>query len=384
MKRETKLTILALWGFICTIKLALVYYQSNYNPYATSSFCSINHFVDCDFVATTTKSVFLGIPLSYWGMFLYGFILLLLNINKLSDIKGLTILKVFKNPISYISALGVISSVISIVLAITSLVIIRRICILCFITYIINFLITFVSNKFSWSTIKTDFKTSFQDFLEGVKTYTLPFTIAVIIASVFLTYATIEMPFASKRQSIKHFMKMKTNPYKAHGNILGNKDGNIVVEVYTDYVCPHCSMYNIMLHKLVKENKNIKVIHHNFPLDTECNPYIDEQMHKGACRMARYAIAAENQGKYWEMASALFETHPKTDADAIKLAQSLGLDINKFKSEIESEAVKNRLKTEIDDAISNQIDGTPTFVIRDKHYTGLKPYYELKRIVEGR
>lgn len=384
MKNKSILTILSILGFLSTIKLAIVYYQSNYNPYATSSFCSINSFVDCDFVATTTKAVFLGVPLSYWGMFLYLFILMLLNVEKLFCIKGLGLLKVFKNPSAYISVLGSISSIISIILACTSLFVIHKICILCFVTYILNFLITYFSTDFSKEGLKNVFITSYNDFVDGVKNYTMPFVLAVILASVFLTYSTLEMPFASKRQSIKHFLQMKTNPYKAKGNLLGNKDGKIVVEVYTDYVCPHCCMYNIMLHKLVKENKNVKVIHHNFPLDTECNIYIDEQMNKGACRMARYAISAENQGKYWEMASALFETRPKTDADAIKLAQSLGLDIEQFKSDISAKSTEERLKQEIDDAISNQIDGTPTFIIRGKHYTGVKPYYEFKRIVEGR
>ena len=381
MKQKTTLTILSLLGFICTIKLAIIYYQSNYNPYAVPSFCSINGFVDCDAVATTTKAVFLGIPLSYWGMFLYTFILMLLNVEKLSQIKGFGLLKVFKNPIPYIAMLGLISSIVSVWLAITSFFIIHKLCILCFVTYFINFLIMIAALN---DGVKSAFRQSVQDLVDGVKTYTVPFIIAVILAGMFLTYTTVAMPFASRRQSIKHYLLMKTNPYKIKGNILGNKNGKYKVEVYTDYVCPHCFMYNIMLHKAAKDNKNVYVEHHNFPLDTECNPYIDEQMHKGACRMARYAIAAENQGKYWEMASALFETHPKDDKAAIKLAKSLEIDIDKFKADIASETTANRLKTEIDDAIANQIDGTPTLVVNGKHFTGVKPYYEFKRIIEGR
>lgn len=379
-QRKT-LTILSILGLICTIKLALIYFQSNYNPYSTPSFCAINDFVDCDSVATTTKSVFLGIPLAYWGMFLYSFILMLLNVEKLSCKKGLGLLKVFKNPSSYISALGIISVILSVWLAITSFFIIHKLCLLCFVTYFINFGIMIVATKEGF---KKSLKVSFVDFIDGVKNYTLPFIVAVILAGLFLSYTTFAMPFASRRLSIKHFMTMKTNPYKAKGNLLGNKNGKIRLDVYTDFVCPHCFFYNIMMHKLVKDNKNIYVVHHNFPLDTECNPYIDEQMHKGACRMAKYGIAGENQGKYWEMASALFETQPKDDDEAIKLAKSLNLDINKFKSDIHSEMTAKRLRTEIDSAIANEIDGTPTFVVNGEHYTGVKPYYEFKRIVEGK
>ena len=100
--------------------------------------------------------------------------------------------------------------------------------------------------------------------------------------------------------------------------------------------------------------------------------------------MAKYGIAGENQGKYWEMASALFETQPKNDDEAIKIAKSLNLDINKFKSDIHSEMTAKRLRTEIDSAIANEIDGTPTFVVNGEHFTGVKPYYEFKRIVEGK
>lgn len=381
LSQRTKLTILSILGLICTIKLAVIYYQSNYNPYSTPSFCAINDFVDCDNVATTTKSVFLGIPLAYWGMFLYSFILMLLNIEKLSCRKGLGLLKVFKNPISYISALGLISVILSVWLAITSFFIIHKICLLCFVTYFINFGIMLVATK---NGFKKPIKQSIEDFIEGVKNYTVPFIIAVILAGLFLSYTTFAMPFASRRLSIKHFMTMKTNPYKAKGNLLGNKKGKIRLDVYTDFVCPHCFFYNIMMHKLVKDNKDIYVVHHNFPLDTECNPYIDEQMHKGACRMAKYGIAAENQGKYWEMASAIFETQPKNDEEAIKLAKSFNIDINKFKTDIASETTAKRLRTEIDSAISEGIDGTPTFVVGEKHYTGVKPYYEFKRIVEGK
>ena len=108
LNKRQKLLGLTILGILCCIELGVVYYQANYNPYAEPSFCSMNSFVDCDGVAQTSKSVFLGIPLTYWGLFLYLFILMLLNVEKLKNIKFLWFLKVFKNPMSYISALGLI------------------------------------------------------------------------------------------------------------------------------------------------------------------------------------------------------------------------------------------------------------------------------------
>ena len=106
MQKETKkkiaIGIIAIIGFITTIKLAIIYYNANFNPYALSSFCSVNDFIDCDGIAKTTESQFLGIPLAYWGMFLYAFILLMLFVQKLKNLKFLKFLEVFKNPLDYI------------------------------------------------------------------------------------------------------------------------------------------------------------------------------------------------------------------------------------------------------------------------------------------
>ena len=381
MKKYKTLKYLTIFGILCCIELAVVYYQSNYNPYAEPSFCNINEFVDCDSVAQTSKSVFLGIPLTYWGFILYGFILMLLHVDTLKKHKWLWFLEVFKNPYSYISALGLISFVISIILATVSIFSIKKICIFCFVTYFINLAIGIVATDFKSGGFKKSFSDSFSDFISGVREYTIPFVVAVSLITVFLTYATVEMPFASRKQSIKHYMFMKHNPYKVSGNVLGNKNGSIMVDLYSDFKCPVCYSYNIMLHKIAKRNKDVVIIHHNFPLDTECNKYLEHQMHEGACRMARYSIGAENQGKYWDMADILYENPPKNDYEAIETAKKLGLDTERFRHDISSNQTMNMIRAEIDDAISLGLDGTPNIIIRGNRYFGAKAYYELENII---
>ena len=89
-KRKITIFALALIGFITTIKLAIIFYNANFNDYALSSFCSINSFIDCDSVAKTVDSQFLGVPLAYWGMFFYLIVLFLLFVDKLKNIKFLS------------------------------------------------------------------------------------------------------------------------------------------------------------------------------------------------------------------------------------------------------------------------------------------------------
>ena len=381
LSKSNLLHVLIAIGLICTIELAIIYYQANYNIYAIPSFCSINDFVDCDGVAQTPTAVFLGVPLAYWGMFFYFFIFMLLHSDKIKKIKFLECFSAFKNIYSYISVLGVISFTISILLAIISIFQIKKICVLCIFTYFINLAIALVSTDFSKGGFASDIKTSVSDFIDGLKMYYIQFITFVLVAFLFLSYATVKMPFVSRKAAIQHYMSMKINPYKTTGNFLGNQKGTIVVRLYTDFGCPVCPSYNIMIHQLVKENPDIKVIHHQFPLDKECNKYLTTQMHEGGCRMARYSIAAENQGKYWDMSELLFETKPKNDKAAINLAKQLNLDIDKFSKDINSIETNKRLQNEIKTAISDGIDGTPTIVVNSRRFFGAKSYYEFKTLI---
>ena len=81
-----------------------------------------------------------------------------------------------------------------------------------------------------------------------------------------------------------------------------------------------------MLHKAVKDFSNIKVVHHNYPFDKLCNPYISINMHPNACFMSKGAIASAKQNNYWEMSSLLYETQPKKIEDILKLTDKLGFD----------------------------------------------------------
>ena len=137
-KKLLFIQILAFVGILLSVELAIIYYNANYNKYALSSFCSVSDFIDCDGVAKTKTSQFLGIPLAYWGIFFYSTVLFLTFVEKLKKIKFLKFLEVFKNPLAYIFVLGLIAFACSMTLAGISLYGIKKLCILCFITYFID------------------------------------------------------------------------------------------------------------------------------------------------------------------------------------------------------------------------------------------------------
>ena len=84
-KKTVLIGIFLTIGLLVTLDLAYIYYQANFNEYAMPSFCSVSDFIDCDGVARTTESQFFGVPLAYWGIFLYSFIIMLLFVDKLKQ-----------------------------------------------------------------------------------------------------------------------------------------------------------------------------------------------------------------------------------------------------------------------------------------------------------
>lgn len=380
------IVFIALIGFLTTIKLAIVYYEANFDPYALPSFCSINSFIDCDGIAQTIHSQFFGIPLAYWGMFLYVFIIFLVFVDNLKEIKFLEFLKVFKNPLSYISALGFISFVVSIILAGISVFEIKKLCLLCVFTYFLNLLIAGIATDFKAGILES-FKLSVKDFIDAlkIKKYLISFLILSLLVSGSLAYTTfscIFTPQVKRYKEFKQYEKMQSdNPFKVSGNVLGDANAKVIVYIYTDYRCPVCRTYNVITHRAAQELGGFKIVHKNLPLDMACNKNIPTPFHEGSCMMSRYAIAAENQGRFWDLNSELFEKQPKNEEDILKLAKSMGFNTIELKRDANSAAIKERLKKEIDTATDLKIDGTPAIVINGKVYTGIKPYYELKDIL---
>jgi len=245
-------------------------------------------------------------------------------------------------------------------------------------------LIAVIASNGRFTELVNSFKTTVTDFIAGVKKYTKTFIILLICAVTFLCYSGITynfVPHVKRQKAILKYRNIKFNPYRVKGNILGNGNADVTIELYSDYVCPICYINNIMLHQAVKEFPNIKINHHNYPFDKECNPYISINMHPGACFMAKGAIAARNQGNYWEMSSLLYENQPKNMNDMLKLADRLGFDKDKFTADFNSETTSKEIEDELINADNLEIDSTPTMIINGETVVGVKPYYELKEIL---
>ena len=377
------IVLLALIGLALSIELCVVYYNANFAADAAPSICAINDMMDCDSVAKTSYSQFLGVPLSLWGVILYIFFLFMSFVDKIKNIRFLGFLEVFKNPASYIFCIALFSFIMSMILGGISVFKINSICIFCFMTYFIDLLIAIISKTKGISILK-EVKISINDFIEAIKVkkYAISFVIVMsIFAGILLfTYQTnILSPQTAEQIEMKKYFKNYDSI--TDGNTMGPKEADVIIHEYIDYNCGGCFLANLYLHRIVMEFENVKVIQHNVPLERACNHNMQHEGHKNSCIKSKYALAAAKQNMYWQMSDILFEQSPENEKEIIEKARLLDFDIKKLKEDANSEKIAEELQESIKEADSKGITGTPTFLIGMRKIMGIGSYPALKQAV---
>ena len=128
--------------------------------------------------------------------------------------KFLKFLEVFKNPRAYITVLGSVAFICSMILAGISIYIIKKLCILCFITYIVDLIIALIAANGMFKNIVADFKTTIFDFIDGVKKYPKTFVVLLLISASFLAYSGITLNFVPNVKRAKSILKYKKIKFK--------------------------------------------------------------------------------------------------------------------------------------------------------------------------
>lgn len=155
-----------------------------------------------------------------------------------------------------------------------------------------------------------------------------------------------------------------------NGNIADHTKGSdknkILLVEYGDYQCPSCAGAHPNVNTLMEEyGDDVTFIFRNFPLTS---------IHPNARAAAAVAEAAGLQGKYWEMYDVLYEK--QNDWNSLDTSQrtsvfntyasSLGLDLDKFKTDLASKEVTAKINFDIALGKKNNVAATPAFFLNGK------------------
>jgi protein-disulfide isomerase len=154
----------------------------------------------------------------------------------------------------------------------------------------------------------------------------------------------------------------------------GPATAKVNIVAFSDFQCPFCSRVVPTLQKIEKEYPNdVRVFFRHNPLD----------FHPNAPLAAEAAVAAEAQGKFWEMHDKMFANQQAIlRPDLEKYAGEIGLDVGKFKAALDSGAGKARVQQDLALARQIGVQGTPNFYINGRNLQGAQPYEEFKKVID--
>jgi protein-disulfide isomerase len=192
----------------------------------------------------------------------------------------------------------------------------------------------------------------------------LPFLIVGAVA--LLALGSGAMLYRAKRLPLLTIPKNQLAPGKDGAESLhvrGRPDAPVTLEEYGDFQCPPCGALSDPINQLEKDyNPRLRVIFRHFPLPN----------HQHARAAALASEAAGLQGRFWEMHDLLYrEQSVWTKASDVptlfnSYAGILGLNIDRFKKDMESDQAKERVKSDQRQAAALGVQSTPTIFLNNQ------------------
>jgi Na+/H+ antiporter NhaA len=149
----------------------------------------------------------------------------------------------------------------------------------------------------------------------------------------------------------------------ATDHVRGPVDAPLTLVEYGDFECPFCARATGVTRELRERfGDDLRYVFRHLPL-------VD--VHPHAELAARAAVAADNQGRFWEMHDLLFTHQDQLEfEDAVGYAAEVDLDVEAFLRDLDDEDTAARVRADVASAEASGARGTPTFFIGDARHTG--------------
>ncbi len=159
-----------------------------------------------------------------------------------------------------------------------------------------------------------------------------------------------------------------------HAPAKGGDNPLVTIVEFSDFQCPFCSRVNPSLKKVMETyGDDVQIRFRHLPLG----------FHKRALPAAKASMAAAKQGKFWEMHDLLFSNQKALEDDDLNAyAKQLGLDVQRFKRDMNSKEVADQVAA--DQAAASKVGarGTPTLFVNGVPVRGAQPFPRFKVVID--
>lgn len=151
---------------------------------------------------------------------------------------------------------------------------------------------------------------------------------------------------------------------RADDAIAGPAEAAVTVVEFGDFQCPACGSLHPILQQVKQNNTGapVRFVYRHFPLIN---------IHEHAQLAAEAAVAAQQQGKFWEYHDLLFANQTKlARVDLESYASSLGLHLDEFKRALDDHTYRDAVQQDRADGDAIGVNATPTLFINNVQFTG--------------
>ena len=151
----------------------------------------------------------------------------------------------------------------------------------------------------------------------------------------------------------------------------GNPAGDVTLVEFFDYNCPYCRRVGPVMIDAEEDDPELRIVYKEFPI-----------LGPNSIAAAKAALATHRQGRYAEFHKALMQANGAADeASALKLAEELGLDMERLKKDMEAPEIQAAIDRNLALAQALRITGTPSFIIGDQLMPGATDLETLQALI---
>jgi protein-disulfide isomerase/uncharacterized membrane protein len=386
-KFVSPVSCLAALGSLLSGLLVLLHF---YPDVGETYLCNGTFFGNCYAVNESSYSTLFGFPIAAYGLFFYLVIWWTMLVADYA--KGSYGLMAF----ILLFPLIVLALLVDLVLVLL-LIKLRQFCSLCSVTCAINLSLLVVfffwlkwlvkRDEISSGSLKALLRSQSQSPERKAASAFYVLFIAFLGFAVFSTTYIQKVMTASTRISqakiesmLQQFYSQKVEPIDlpATNLIMGSPKARVKIVAFADFLCPPCQRLFDMDRKLRLEFKDdLSIAYYNYPLDTVCNPYVNETSHPFSCVASKAVIASGDLNVFASYLEKLLEaTNESTDdfskQTALKISDGLS-DVTNFAKRMDLAATSDLLRRDIDLAEKLKIRVTPTIFIDGRRVDGVPP-----------
>jgi protein-disulfide isomerase len=170
-------------------------------------------------------------------------------------------------------------------------------------------------------------------------------------------------------EGFKKALAEKVNVPVAGSPSLGPDNAQFTLVEFSDFQCPYCARSVGTVKEFMKKNPGkVRLVFRNMPLPN----------HSKAPDAAKAALAAGEQGRFWDFREKLMATQGEWSSSAdhkqkfTKYAKEMALDISKFERDMGKPEFQKKIDDDIAFAHTAGINGTPTYFLNGVRITGAR------------